>query len=544
MPLTLPSLRCLAWVILGLAAAPVFGQEENPLARLFDTAAHSAAPLSNEAATRRSGWQLVPEDTINHPFAGDAALLNDKLLIVLRKQAPGAEVYAKTPAGFKHRATIGNLIVRSTLSDLLTDYKIIENSAGAVTVDAIFAGAAPAALRFRITTGEAILEIRPGPGAGALNIESATSYVVVPDYFGDDLVFGKESFRERGLPAENFCLNLLAGGEAMIMSVWQAAGQPVWLGPAASQEPAGRQEQMSNRVGCRDGKSIWLAFIESPGLWRSGAPMDQVAPPFPAKWRCSFVRRNGLADSWDMERGPNPGQTTGSHAGPLLVYPIDRTDTTPLTAICPTDVMRNTLGVGPCQYILAVEGLSAEGDPTPNNVMEWVEKEFEQKKEKKAADEIKERLDLMVSHVAEARMRIEAYGAFARKARGLLAGQPGAANYLAIVDDLSRFVDAGLVPEASPERARQAASAVCTLVGRGNAVADCRDLGKQLRAIGAIQDSALARCRMAVRRLNQEGRSYGAGQPQKNGQAREVQRLAEKMLQTKPAASTPEGGSR
>ena len=45
-----------------------------------------------------------------------------------------------------------------------------------------------------------------------------------------------------------------------------------------------------------------------------------------------------------------------SHQGPALVYPINRLEATPLEAFTVVDVMRATLGVGPCEYILDVEG--------------------------------------------------------------------------------------------------------------------------------------------------------------------------------------------
>jgi len=564
--------RCLALLIACLTVLPAFGQqEETPLTRLFDTGVASAEPLANDAVAKRAGWQLVPEDNVTHPFTGDAVLLNDKLAVVLRKQGRGAEVYSKTASGFQHRATIGHtesadsrlstldsglkakdsaLSTQHSGPDAFNNLKIVENNSGAVMVEATFKGApvrpitsaattGPAMLRFRLTTGEAILEIRPAERAVSVSVQSVTRYVVVPDFFGDDLVFGAESFRGLGLPAENFCLHLLDGGDAIVMAVWQSSKQDVWI-DAASAEKEGTLS--STRIGCLSGKSIWLAFLECPGIWRAGDVSDKSEGPFPAKWRRSFVRENGVADSWDSDSAPSPEQIAGKHTGPLVVYPIDRSSSTPLTTVCPTDVMRNTLGVGPCQYILAVEGLAAEGDPTPNSVMNWVEKQFEQKKESKAADDIKERLDQMTRHVADARMRIARYGEFAGQARSLLAGKRGAEPFASIVVDLNRSVEAGMAPTASPERARQLATEVTALIGKENAAAECRRLGEQLRAIGATQDKALAKCRMAVRRLKQEGRTMAIVQPQDAGLAQDVQFMAEQMLQTKTTTSTETGG--
>ncbi|MCX7013896.1 MAG: hypothetical protein NTW86_15315 [Candidatus Sumerlaeota bacterium] len=478
----------------------------------------------------RTGWQLVPEDNIDHRFAGDAVLLNDKLEVILRDQGRGAEVYSKGPRGLERRIAISHAGVDSAMGQPLDALKIFENNSGAVMVEASFKDAKPAALRFRLTTGESILEIRPGEGAAFVTVESKTRYVIVPDFFGDDLVYGAESFTGRGLPAENFWLSLLDGGDAIVMTVCQSSEQRVWLDEAKSQASGADERICSTRIDCIKDKSIWLAFLESPGIWRAANAPDKTEPPFPAKWRCSFVRANGVADSWDAG-GSIPDQAMGLHKGPLITYPIDRVSSTPLTAVCPTDVMRNTLGVGPCQYILAVEGLSAEGDPTPNNVMNWVEREFEQNKETKAADDIKARLEQMSEHVAEAHARIERYAEFADQIRSQLTDKPGAEPFVSIIDDLDRFVAAGQTPAASPESARELAAEVAALIGKEDALLACQRLGEPLRSIGAIQDGALARCRTAVRRLREESRTIAVKQSRDAALAQEVEGRAHEMLQ-------------
>ncbi len=557
-----------------LATLPARGQEETPFTRLFDTGVASANPLADDAVSKRVGWALIPEDKVDHKFLGDTVLLNDKLTVVLRKQGRGAEVYSKAASGLKARANVSvergtRSVEQGTLGpgDLgtvgagicsLDALKTIENNSGAVMVEASFMSAvrgrpvpAPTeavALRFRLTTGEGILEIRSDEEAGFVNVESKTRYVVVPDYFGDDMVFDLRSplpslltgagispagvRRNLALPAENFCLSLLEGGEAIVMNVWQSNEQDAWLAATGS-----GKEGQSTRISCLKRKRIWLAFLEAPGLWHAATTLAKDEPPFPAKWRCSLVRANSLADSWDLDRGPDPEQTAGRHQGPLIVYPIDRSAATPLTATCPTDVMRNTLGVGPCQYILACEGLGAQGDPTPNSVMTWVEKMFEGKRENKVADDIKERLQQMAEHVAQARARIERYAEFAGQIRRLLASKQVSSPFSSIVDDLGRFVAAGSAPAANPERARQLAAEVLSLIGQGDSVPAGRRLGEQLRSIGALQDSALAKCRMAVRRLRQQARTDVTNQPQEAGLAREVQRFSEQMLRAQAASS-------
>src|SRR5208283_3507068 len=41
--------------------------------------------------------------------------------------------------------------------------------------------------------------------------------------------------------------------------------------------------------------------------------------------------------------------------GPVLIYPITRLTQTPIAQYTPVDVMRATLGVGPCQHLLDTE---------------------------------------------------------------------------------------------------------------------------------------------------------------------------------------------
>ena len=103
----------------------------------------------------------------------------------------------------------------------------------------------------------------------------------------------------------------------------------------------------------------------------------------------------------------------------MLVYAMDRSQATPLTTFTPIDILRGTLGVGPCQYILQTEGLASDANPTPDNVMTWIEKQFSRKKEKKAAAEIRERLAQMVEHVGQAHARIGQYGRMFAEVDGL-----------------------------------------------------------------------------------------------------------------------------
>ena len=514
-----------------LAALPLLsvrGEEEPPITRILDTGSPSTERESIGMLTILTAWTQIPEDQTNYQFSGDAVLRNDRLAVVLRREGYGVEIFSKTAAGLKHRASLNFLRTNSSPQLLREGLDIVENTSAGVGVAVKFTEGGRA--RLRLTTGEATLEIQPSGPSGFVALRSNTHYVVVPDYFGDDLIYNSKMARDMCLPAENMCLNLLDGEDAMIMSVWQSHEQDAWLGRGSGDEKA---DLSSTRIRFLANQKIWVAFFEAPGTWHmgSGTVGENWKPPFPAKWRASFARDNGLADSWDLETGPEPRQTTAKHEGPLVIYPIDRSTSTPLTATCTTDVMRNTLGVGPCQYILACEGLGAQGDPTPNSVMSWVEKQFEQKKQKKAVDDISERLEVMNRHVTDARARIERYAEFAARARKSLSGDQDV--FRLIVDSLDRFAVTGLAAAASPERSRQLASQVLSLIGKDNNLEECRRLGRELRSIGAVQDSTLAKCRMAVRRLRAQARSVSVNQFEDGESTKTIQRLADQMLQNK-----------
>ena len=166
---------------------------------------------------------------------------------------------------------------------------------------------------------------------------------------------------------------------------------------------------------------------------------------------------------------------------------MDRSQATPLTTFTPIDILRSTLGVGPCQYILQTEGLASDANPTPDNVMTWVEKQFNRKKEKKAAGEIRQRLAQMVEHIGQAQARIDRYGGMFEELDRLCgeaaAGQTptiGATSLRAIVASWWRSFREMPQMQVKPPltfRARRWADAVIGLIGKDNAAAACEKFG-------------------------------------------------------------------
>jgi hypothetical protein len=538
----------------GLTAAAADYQPGAPSTYLYDTGAFSAGILSAAKLAPKAGWTLVPEDNLTHTFRGDAVVLNDRLTVVLRSAGAGAEVYGQTSTGPKYRVEISPRTPSGRKPTALASVRIVENGPAAVALAASFAMAdgSSCSLKYRITAGQMIVEVRPGRGAGRLAVLAETRYVVIPDFFGHDMVFGPQTAtRPRlRLPAENMLLSLLDAGDAQVMCVWPSNRQEA----VALQSTAGPVPQIAGcEIQAAADKPLWVACLEWTGLWheqtavlpgKTAEPFDWK-PPFPAKWRVDCLQGSGeassswLGDTAEIRKSLPPGHPSRA----MLVYAMDRSQATPLTTFTPIDVLRGTLGVGPCQYILETEGLASDANPTPDNVMTWIEKQFSRKKEKKAAGEIRQRLAQMVEHVGQAQARIDQYRRMFAEVDRLCdtaaAGHTptaGAVSLRAIPISAERSVYEMPAMRIKPppiHRARQLADQVIGLIGTDNASAECEKLGGYLRALGAEQDRTLALCRMKARWLKQSAAMLAEDHPGDAELAGKVQSQAEQMLRTK-----------
>ena len=534
--------------MLGSLVGLVHGAPPGPFVQLYDTRAASRKPLAPAAVTRRAGWLVVPEGKAAHAFAGDAVFANDRLAIAVRAGGDAAEVYSLSP-GPRLRAALGPHAADGSPASRLRGVRIVENTPAAVAVAATWATGAgeELAASVRLTMGVGYVEVKAGKGVAGVMARGDSRHVVVPDFFADDMVFAADSFNgdRLPLPAENQLLSLSPGGDAMLMAVWASNEQ----GAELICSKAGVERAIRGcRIDCRPGGKVWFAVLTGKGLWharevgaaKAGGDLAlDWRPPHAAKWRATLCRADGVGESWnfaesaaaDDPNGPpcwfDAGRPVvridrfrwlaGAAAGRgkrLVVYPIDRSRATPLTVFCPIDVMRNTLGVGACQYVLAVEGLGGEDPPTPADVTRWVEKQFQRKRAVRSAEAIRERLAAMGELVGRTRARLGEYRVAAGRLRRLCEGGTGekepAARLLAIVADIERSVAAA--PQGAPDTVKRLAESMAGLIGQAGATERCRRLGREIRAVGAGQDRALARGRMAVRRLRAACRAAGGSE--------------------------------
>ena len=524
-----------------------------PFARIYDTVTSYQAVATVAELDAKRGWKGIPEDKLDHAFQGDAVLVNDKLMLVLYARREMPMVFCRTPAGLRPCLAVAAAQEKAASVGRLTSVRLLENNPGAVMATAGYTDADKAVytVQYRLTAGQPVLEVRPGDGTSRVGISSLMMrHLVVPGFFGDDMVFSAESFPRDlvGLPVENFFLSLLERGSTIVVAAWQPAGQKVM---ALTGKPQGEPRILGCDIHTVKDKKLWLAFLEGEGLWHERPLRAEDAgkavaldwrPPLAAKWRADLVGPRGEAQSWDFSEaaadGPvriQAGRATVQmppasggkvSAGPILIYALDRTQATPLTAFTPVDIMRNTLGIGPCQYVLETEGLASQDNPTPDGVMGWIEKGLRRKKAPQA-DEVKERLKAMGELVARADARIKRYADLAADAQAILAKAapdeaPAAQMMGPTLDTIQRAAKAGLGPSAASERAARLAGPLLAAVGKGELTLEFERLAAEVRAIGAAQDRALAKCRMTTRWLKEECGMVAADDPRCDAIARKV----------------------
>jgi hypothetical protein len=583
-------------LLLAFQAAPLQAASVS----LFDTGAASTAPLSGQSIAQQVGWAKLPEDQTNHRFQGDAAFLNDRLAVVLRREGPGAEVYARGANGWTQRAVLAPAVEEAKVEEppRLASLAIVENAPGGVTLEASFrsAGGRPLGLRYELGMGQVFVKTEPRGDTAALRVAAPCRFAVLPDFFADDMVIDAAEIPVAAaeLPSENFLLHMIPGGQSVVLSVSNSRERDARV--ALSGQGGSRVIDQSEVYFGKQG-AIWVAVLEGEGIWHEQAvtPKDagQIIPlswhmPYPAQWRVDWRRTDKLSSSWEMivenRRGEfdkygwfgNPTTIPQDRSrwatvlgkfpypcwidrggqgffqplkrevlrfdGPALIYPVNRVAATPLEQFTVVDMMRATLGVGPCEYILDVEGQaqSHKGRATcPTRDALGAIYGNGQQKQKRA--EIERILDEVVIFVKHIRGRIETYVAFGHELLAYLEEQkkahPELADFLAEMETLSRTIDARFekrqekikTPQYVVDLTEKFRATLLDYEG-DDALAKCKAITEAIVVVGGNQDELVGECRMAVRILRQRAGLSLATNPRAAEIAREIRSRTQAVL--------------
>lgn len=564
--------------------------------RVFDTGTAAGAALAGEALTQRTGWTELAEDDLAHVFKGSAVLMNDRMALALRQKASAAELYSLGSSAPALRTRLAP--ATGAKGSVLSSFKLVENNPGAGAVEAVFTApdGKTAAVRYELKVGQPFVLTEPRGGAASLRVEAPCRFAIMPDFFADDIVIdaGDLSVAQAELPSDNFLLHLLPGGDAIVMTVAKTSEEDVLVNLSGSGEE--RKITSSEIRFGKEGK-IWVGVMTGTGIWHQRDIAREQAgqvvrldwtPPFPAQWRVDWRRQENLTDSWEMvsERpdgrfakhsvygGPEtiPANRrrwttvlgefnypawvdrTGqgylqpfrgralSFVGPAIIYPLSRVPATALDTFTVVDLVRNTLGVGPCQYILDVEGQqSAYKGRATCSVRDTLNPIYVQHQQLQRQAEIEKVLvDLMI-FIRHIRTRIEGYVAFGHETLAYLAEQkkahPDWAESLGQIEAVARGIDEKVAARKERIKTPDEAAAMVqefrqtVLKDEGpEALAKCKRFTTGWVDIGGNQDELVGECRWAVKMIRQKAGLVMANDPRVAEAAKEIRRRSQIVL--------------
>jgi hypothetical protein len=601
-------IRALAATVVLALATQALAQQPKPGLAAWDTGKTSAEPLTEAALATKQGWTALDKDT--PALKGDAVIANGLVTAVVRRN--GAIELHATPEGKSVQRARVALVATGGETMTKIDKLALEVAKGAITVEV--AGATPkdvpVAVKLRLKKGNPALETQPGKGAVRLRVEAPARYVVFPDFFADDIVADAAKIPSAAIeaPSENFHLHLASKGDAIVMAVFENREQDVRLA-LAGQGNSRTFTSSEIEYGAKGGK-IWVAVVEGAGLWHTATlerrQAGKVVPlgwkmPFQAYWRVDFSNSLDLFDSWDMllqdkdgsgfvrptwfgeplqKVRPNrqmfdaaiggmiypayadpqgngfvqpfneKGRMELSHWGPLVVYPINRLPQTPLEAFTVVDIMRNTMGVGPCEHILDVEGQKQQlkGRATCSVQMELnqIYQARQQRSRKADSEQFLKQGEVFVAHI---RGRITGYSDYSHKMLDLIAAakkeQPALAPSLAPLERLLKEIDASIAARLdrikTPEdHAKLFAEFRKNILDNDgpDALDKCKKWTDALVQVGGTQDELVAHCRWLVKNVRQKAGLIMVQDPKAAAVAGQIRAKAQEVLRNPSAHET------
>lgn len=568
-------------------------QAEPAAVAIFDTQRASATALSADAMNGSDGWAQIAEGEVAHKFEGDAVLSNGRLAIVLRSGGPGAELYSIEKIVEKQSvlrpAVNGNAKV--------SDVRIVENTPAGGKLRAAFvtADGKRIELSFELKVGLVFVAIDGGGSAGALRIESPCRFAILPDFFADDIVIDAAGLPGgiAELPSENFLLHMLPGGRCIVMAVWTDRERDI----LAALRGAGSDRQIADtEIPLGKGGKAWVACITGTDVWhtRSIAAADRGKiiqldwkAPMAAQWRIDWRRADQLADSWDMlvqkadgnftkygvygspdtlpsnrrrwttvlgtfsypawidARGRGFVQPLGQNvtfSGPAVIYPLNRTPATPLDAFTVVDIVRGTLGVGPCEYILDLEGQKSQykGRATCAN-RDTLNPIYQKNQQRQRRSEIERSLAEVIVFIRHIRGRIESYMDFGRETIAYLEQQkkshPELEKTLSELQALARQMDQRYAARKQAIKTPDQAAAMIEEFRKNGMDEDgpgafdkCFKFTAAIVEIGGNQDELVGECRMVIKMVRQRAALAMAADPRMADVAREIRARSQKVL--------------
>ena len=242
-------------------------------------------------------------------------------------------------------------------------------------------------------------------------------------------------------------------------------------------------------------------------------------------------------------------------AGPAVIYPIDRVNNspfiTPLEKLTVVDLVRMTLGVGPCQYILDLEGQKRNSRGVATcYARDVINDIYKRNAQAENGPVIEQHLAEAVAFITNVRERIDQYVDFGREMNVYLEEQarldPSRAAFAEELGSITRKID-GLFeqhreqirsPAYAAEVANRFRQELLTYTGKG-CLREVRRTDGHLYLHRRRQDGLVASCRTIVKTLRQRAGIAMTMDPQLKDVATEVRDRTQAILRNPTAYEAP-----
>lgn len=332
---------------------------------------------------------------------------------------------------------------------------------------------------------------------------------------------------------------------------WRVDFAPKKGGMARSSEMVAPYPAHGEGSGMKSPRDVQWKFIKPKYRWLSdGEKAEDRARRFEAAQ--AFRKTGGeelpasVGTCWVDEKG-NGFIRPKNEEYAVVAYPLDRGRGTPLAAFTVTDLVRATLGVGPCQYVLDVKGqrLATPGVYTCAGTA-LLKKIMENYDEAKHRPEIDKVMNDMLIFVRHYRGRVEEYITFRKEMLDYLkrqkAARPELETFFADMERITSALPSRIERDVPDRVARLADEFRATLASRDEAANKARDrINADIRGAGGYQDGILNGCHKTLNMLRYLAGIEATGNPKAVGAAQEIRLRARKILRNPVAHEFDEG---
>jgi hypothetical protein len=557
------------------------------------------SPFGNKVDLRdRANWKIVPSNLLTletnpsaaisdpsyygreYSFKGDVVVENEHLITVFSSTKGRVVIYSRADSSQKKLELIPLQLKAKPASITLS--RILQNTGDQAALEITFSAKETEDNYSAIFSFDKkqIVEIKPAENMKGISLLSPIEYGVVPSFIGDDLIFNPReypSITTLHIPSDNLFLGLLEGRNNMLVITWPGRKQQMRL----VLDNKERNPRLVESVDFdNDGKSIYLALLDAPGIWHK----EQLKPsylekdvavnwkrPFPAKWKTqlleagvktTFKFRESKNKIWRAIIGhyPYPVWFEGENTfyrlgkkippkGESIIYFLER-KSTPVSVSAPVDIMQETLGRQACDAILDLPGRKLRSHHRRPNLgipgvatcacTAAIEVVFKAGQEVEKKDYVTATVDDMVYFVARHVERLGEYQDFARNMRSFLNLKAKSKPDLKPYFDSMQAITQKIPQEYNRQKENiKTLAYTAELTRQTKALTEKKNpknlpavlaLGEKWRAMGGAQDEVLGKFHSITRDLFQQAGYACANQPQALEIAREVRGRCRKCL--------------